>query len=285
MSWELITEALTSDPTVVKMEEGSYKVILVQPHPDSRARSRTSIISGTISQLLWERDSNQMWQNHRKLFVTLLRTPDAKCFCGNIFEPAFHALCIRDTTTTLRMYQMALKPSGTTFFTFTVPEPEPESGWVELELGRRLRFAFDKKDNPITSLDLDAEHYYHPMVSNQPSLDSFVYDPDSDQVDLFQVPVAEAHDLVSTGVKDVHELGQRLGISLRIRIIVVLFGKAEVEYKVRRVFYDDWRLQVYVVRVSARQLYPNPNPSRYPSNDVFEFRLSGKTSPDSVVYP
>ena len=253
MGWDLITEALTSHPADVKMEDGTHKVILVQPHPDSRARSRTTIISGTISQLLWERDSDQQWRNHRKLFLTLLRI-DAKGFCGNFFGPAFHALCTRDTTTTLKTYQMALKPGGTIWNTFTVPEPEPESGWVELELGRRLRFVFDKKHNPITSLD--AEHYYHPMGSNYPSLDSFVYDPVSHQIDLFQVIVAKSHDLVSRGVKDAHELGQRLKISLRIRIIVVLFGNAEVDYKVRKDFYDDWRLQVYVVRVSAGELYP-----------------------------
>jgi hypothetical protein len=155
------------------------------------------------------------------------------------------------------MYQMALKPGGTIWKTFTVPpEPEPglESGWVELELGRRLRFAFDKQDKPITSLD--AEHYYHPMVSNHPSLDSFVYNPVSDQVDLFQVTVAKTHDLASRGLKVVHGLGQRLGICLRIRVIVVLFGNAKVEYKIRRDFYDDWHLQVYVVRVGAGELYP-----------------------------
>jgi hypothetical protein len=256
MSWELITEALTSNPADVKMEEGSHKVLLVQPHPDSRARSRTSIISGTVSELLWERDSNQRWQNHRKLFVTLLLIPDAKGFAGKNFEPAFHALCTRNTTTTLRMYRMTLKSSGPTWNTFTVPETESETGSVELVLGRRDRFAFDKKDKPITHLD--AEHYYHPRVSNYPSLDSFVYDPDSHQVDLFQVTVAKTHDLVSRGVKDAHELGKRLGDGLKIRIIAVLFANAEVEYKVRREVYRDWRLQVYVVRVSADELYPTP---------------------------
>ena len=255
MGWDLITEALTSHPADVKMEEGSYKVILVQPHPDSRDLSRTTIISGAISQLLWDRDSDQQWQNHRKLFLTLLRIPDTKGLAaGKFFEPVFHALCTRDTTTTLKMCQMALKPGGTTWKNFTVPEPEPESGWVELHLGRRFRFAFDNQDNPITSLD--AEHYYHPMASNYPSLDSFVYDPVSRQVDFFQVTVANSHDLVSKGVKDVRGVGERLKINLMIRIIVVLFGNAEVEFKVRKEFYDAWRLQVYVVRVSAGSLYP-----------------------------
>jgi hypothetical protein len=255
MSWELITEGLTSQPADMTMEESSHKVLLVHPHPDSRDQSRTTIISQTVSQLLWERDSIQKWQNHRKLFLTLLRIPDAKGCNGIFFKPAFHALCMRNTTTTLKMYPLALKPGGTIRETFTVPEPEPESGCVELKLGQRVPFAFDKKDKPITSLD--AEHYYHPTASNHPSLDSFTYDPDSDhQVNLFQVTVAKTHDLVSTGVKDVHELGQQLKISLKIRIIVVLFANAEVEYKVDKKYYDGWHLQVYVVQVSAQNLYP-----------------------------
>ena len=251
MGWDLITEILISNPADVKLEEGSHKVLLVEPQPDDRTAGRTTIISGTVSQLLWERDSDQHWQNHRKLFKTLLRVPDAKGFCGNFFEPAFHALCIRGTM--LKIYPMTLK-RGRSLYTLTVPESG--SNFLELELGQRRRFSFDKGKNKITSLD--SEHYYQPTSKNYLSLDSFVYDPDSHQINLFQVTVAKSHDLVSKGVQDVRELGQRLEIDLRIRIIVVLFGDVDIDFKAQMGLYDNWGLQTYVVQMTEDQLYPRP---------------------------
>jgi len=89
-------------------------------------------------------------------------------------------------------------------------------------------------------------------------LDSFVYDPDSHQINLFQVTVAKDHDLVSKGVQEVRELGQRLEIDLRIRIIVVLFGDVEIDFKVQMGLYDNWGLQTYAVQMTEDQLYPRP---------------------------
>ena len=262
MSWDLITEILISHPADVIMDEDSHKVLLIEPQPDDRSASRTTIISGTVSQLLWERDSYQQWRNHRKLFMTLLRVSDAKGLCRKFFEPAFHALFIRGAKTRLIIYPMALQPGGTSIYTFTVPEFKsgPGSGAVSFEVGRRRRlpFDFDKENNPITSLD--PEHYYLPMA-HYPSLDSFVYGRvyhrgwTAHEINLFQVTVAKNHDLVSKGVREVHELGQRLGIDLKIRIVVVLFGNVEVEFKAQKELYDDWGLQAYVVQMTEAKLY------------------------------
>ena len=38
----------------------------------------------TVSQLLWERDSDEKWRNHRKLFKILHLEPNAKGFGGSL---------------------------------------------------------------------------------------------------------------------------------------------------------------------------------------------------------
>ena len=84
-----------------------------------------------------------------------------------------------------------------------------------------------------------------------------MYDPDSCQINLFQVTLAKKHNLVSNGVIAARALGLRLGLDhdLKIRIIVVLFGNVQIGYEVRKELYDNWGLQVYVVRVTEDQLY------------------------------
>jgi hypothetical protein len=64
---------------------------------------------------------------------------------------------------------------------------------------------------------------------------------------------------VSAEVKHVRELGQRLSLNLKIRIIVVIFGEADIKYKVEKRLRDDWSLQAYVAPVSGRQFYPYLN--------------------------
>jgi hypothetical protein len=71
MSWDLITEIAISHPANVIMEESSHKIILIKPHADDRTAPMVTIISKMVSQLLWERDADQQWRNHRKLFKTL----------------------------------------------------------------------------------------------------------------------------------------------------------------------------------------------------------------------
>jgi hypothetical protein len=77
MSWDLITEILTSHPADTRAVEGSHMVLLVEPQPENRTVPRTRIVTKTVSQLLWERDSDEQWRNHHKLFKTLLRLSGA----------------------------------------------------------------------------------------------------------------------------------------------------------------------------------------------------------------
>jgi hypothetical protein len=42
-----------------------------------------------------------------------------------------------------------------------------------------------------------------------------------------------------------------------IRIVVVVCGKVDVEFKVQRDMYEDWNLDVYIAQVTERHLYPH----------------------------
>ena len=236
------------------MDQGSHMVILVEPHPDNRAVARTKIVTNTVSQLLWERDSDEQWRNHHKLFKTLLREPSAQGFCGSLFEPAFHALCVGGAK--FDLYPMTRQRGGTVNFTFKDDRPGSTDGSITLKLdGKQERVLFST-DYPITSLL--ANHYYQPITSNYPSYDSFVYDPISRQINAFQATVADKHDLASTGVKALRDLGRRLGINgLKIRVIVVGFGDNRIIYQVEKELLNSLGLEVYAVWVTEKQLYPH----------------------------
>ena len=95
MSWSSFTEILTwnTDTEDIEMDNGSHTVVLVGPQPDDRTVPMTRIVTDTVSQYLWERDSTERWQNHLRLLMTLLKGPTARSFCGRgFFEPAFHEL-------------------------------------------------------------------------------------------------------------------------------------------------------------------------------------------------
>jgi len=249
MSWDLIIDILTSNATDIKAEEGSHKVLLVGPQPNDRTAPRTTVVSKTVSQLLWARDSDEKWRNHRKLFNVLLREPSTKASSGLFFEPAFHDLCIHGTT--FMIYPMERR-DGNLNYIFTIPDIRRVKG-SKLKLKRQQRVFFNE-DNPIPHLRTD--EYYQPTNPNHPSLDSFVYDPNSHQVSAFQATVGLEHDLKPGGVYALRDLGERQEIhDLKIRIIVVLFGDREVIYRVNKVVYNTLRLQVFVLQVTENHLY------------------------------
>jgi len=254
MHWDSLTELLTRQSRDIQMDQGSHMVLLVQPHPDNRAVSRTTIVTNTVSQLLWERDSDEKWRNHHKLFKTLLREPSAQGFCGSLFEPAFHALCVRGAE--FDLYPMTRQRGGPVNIKFKDNRPGSRDGSTTLKLDDGQVRVFFGKEYPITRLL--AKHYYQPITSNYPSYDSFVYDPVSRQISAFQATVADKHDLASTGVKALRDLGRQLGINgLKIRVIVVGFGDNQIIYTVEKELLNSLRLEVYAVWLTENQLYPH----------------------------
>jgi hypothetical protein len=262
MSWDLITEILTSHPANIRAGEGSHKVLLVEPQLEDRTVPRTRIVTKTVSQLLWERDSDEHWRNHHKLFKTLFRVSGAKAFLGTLFEPAFHDLCVHGTTFTLYPMNRTTGPANYIFKNNQENDPrrlptfESKSETLELQAQPRVFFDFDDENNQITSLL--ADRYYQPIAANNPSYDSFIYDPNSHQISAFQVTTAEEHDLNPKGVNALHDLAQHLEIhGFKIRIIVVIIADAKITFKVPKGLIQSLHSEVYTVGVTEKQLYPH----------------------------
>jgi hypothetical protein len=115
---------------------------------------------------------------------------------------------------------------------------------------------FENENNRMTSPL--SNHYYQPAASSHPSYDSFVYDPDFHQICAFQVLTAEEHGLRSKEVSALCELGRRLKIDdLKIRIIVVAFGDAQVTFKVPKDLIQSLGCEMYALEVTEKQLYPH----------------------------
>jgi hypothetical protein len=177
--------------------------------------------------------------------------PRAKSFLGDLFEPAFHALCIRGAS--LKIYPITdNRSAGPTNYTFTNNVlDESKSETLTLHGYRRLPF---NTTCPISNLI--ASHYYQPTTPNHPSYDSFIYDANSHQVNAFQVTVAVEHDLVEKGVIGLRDLGKELKINdLKIRIILVVLEAIQVSYKIKKRFFHELGLEVYVLQVTEDQLY------------------------------
>ena len=241
IGWDLLTDLLIWPLSVIEMDQASDMLILVQPRPNNRAVWRTTIVTETVSQLLWDRDSNEQWRNHHKLLKTLRLEPSAKALCGLVFEPAFHEMCVRGAS--LPIYSI------TEFTNDLVKTSET------LTLNKQTRISFSR-NYPIDILL--ANHYYQPTASNNLSFDSFVYDPNHRRISAFQVTVAEELDLASKDLYALRELGDTLQIDdLKIRVIMVVFESDQIAFTVNKGLYDDLGLEVYAIRVTEKQLFPH----------------------------
>jgi hypothetical protein len=252
MNWDSLTGLLTRHQRDIEMDQGSHMVLLVQPDPVHSATPTTTIVTNTVGQLLWARDSDKKWQNHHKLFKTLLREPSAQSFVGSIFEQAFHGLCVRGAE--LDLLPMALQSAGSVNSIFKNNRPESGDGSIKLTLEGYTPIFFGAQC-PIT--ELLPKRYYQSITTNHPSYDSFVYDPDSHQIYAFQATIGKKHDLTSTGVRALRDLGRQLHIDdLKIRIIVVGFEDAPITYQVEWDLYDNLGLELYAIWATETQLYP-----------------------------
>jgi len=245
IKWDVLTQILTSGTYSLEMDEISHKILLVEPQPGNRAVSRISIVTKLVGQLLWDRNLDEQWRNHQRLFMTLRQATDAKGFCGRLFEPPFHALCVRGAKFTI--YPMTWESEGPVNYKFTNVEGNDSETLV---LGRQERFSFNK-DNRIKKLL--ANHYYQPTARNYPS---FIYDPDSHQISAFQFMNGEGHGVVSKEVQALHELGKALEINgLSIRIIVVVLEGDKITLSVEKKLYDRLGLRAYFLEVTLCDLY------------------------------
>ena len=243
--WDELTRSLVLQ--LGRFEEMDT-ALLVEPDPKDRSTPWTRIVTKAVSQILWDRDSDERWKNHHQLFKIVRAEPRAKSLLGDLFEPAFHALCIRGIS--LKIYPITdNRSAGPTNYTFTNNVlNESESETLTLHNYQRIPF---NRTCPISNLH--ASHYYQPTTPNHPS---FIYDINSRQISAFQVTVAVEHDLAEKGVIWLRDLGQKLQINdLKIRIILVVLEDAQVSYKIKKHFFHELGLEVYVLQVTEDQLY------------------------------
>jgi len=193
---------------------------------------------------LHDQDSDARWQNSRQ-YRTLRLDPMSKSTAGKLFEPAFHALCVKGASFQLR--PMVLKPGGRTLDTYTNSEPASE----DLTLPPRQRVAFDKQ-NPIATLA--ADRYYQPRHGTQPTYDSFIFYPEDPRFVLFQVTEGVTHGVKPKGINDLLELAQQLGIANPvIQFIVVVPEGLAVECSVPK--HNKFWLDMCCIEVTESQLY------------------------------
>ena len=250
MPWNELTKLLVMQ--LISFDDSStHMALLIEPDSTNRAVPRTKIMTKAISQILWNRDLSEQWKNHHRLFQILSRDPRARSFLGEIFEPAFHALCVRNASFTIHSMTGSYR-TGRICYTFT-NDQFTESESEPLTLHHYKRSSFNKKC-PMDSLL--ANYYYQPTASDHSPYDSLIYDADSHRISAFQVAVGTERVVASNGVRELHKLGQRLQIDdLKIRIIVVGFEDARISYKIEKHLFDYLSLEVYALQVTEDQLY------------------------------
>jgi len=248
MRWDKLTTALTRRVESLSLDDGSHKVILVAPRPEDPAFPRIRIITKAVNQFLWEKDSIERGRNHRQLYRTLRREPSTECFTGMLFEPPFHELCVKGATLTL--YPMTKKSDGPVNHIFVNnPQTTPEY----LILLPQTRVVFNRT-NPITSLL--PHHYYQPTAGNQPSYDSFIYDPALRQMTIFQVTDGKNHGLKPKGMHALRDLAQKLQVNdLKLRFVIVVPEDYQVTCLVEKGMYEDLGLEMYYLEVTENELY------------------------------
>ena len=251
MSWDTIISALTSKGAVISLEEGSHRLILIEPQPNNVELPQIRIITKAMGQLLWNQDSVERGKNHRRLYTMLHRESSAKRFTGTLFEPPFHDLCVRGTT--LKLYPMTETTKGPANYTF-VNYSTSEDVSEELVLPPQEEVTFNHND-PLTRLL--PNRYYMPTAGNQPSYDSFIYESNFRRLTLTQITEGESHGLKPKGIYGLRDLARKLlGISdLKLRVVIVVPENHQVMCPVDKAMYDKLGLEMYYVEVTESALY------------------------------
>jgi len=233
---------------IADLDEGSHKVVLVEPCPEDAYRPQIRIVTKAVNQILWEHDSIYRGRNHRQLYRTLRLKPSAKSFSGKLFEPAFHDLCVNGTTLTI--YPMTQKSQGIVNYLFV---NYPRTNAETLVLPQQTRVFF-RRTNPVFSLL--AGHYYQPTYGNEPSYDSFIFNPTLSQLSAFQVTDGEEHSFKPKGIYALRDLATELHVKdLKLRFIIVVPENAQITCPVEKKMYDDLHLEMYTVEVTENELY------------------------------
>jgi hypothetical protein len=249
MTWPTITKALITGSHTLQLNEGSHKVIVIDPHPENREIYVPRIATKTIGSLMSEQDTAERWQNAHNLYQSMRLDPMSKSTAGWLLEPPFHALCVRGTT--FQLYPLKLKPGGRTDDNFVNSEYTARESLV---LPRQERVVFDKV---LLIQSLEPDHYYQPIHGTQASFDSFIYDPTVPRITSFQVTVGVSHDVKTLGLSLLLQLMEQLRLPTpALRFVVVIPEGDQVQCVLPKA--RSFNLEMFCLEVSEAELFPDP---------------------------
>jgi hypothetical protein len=112
MSWKTVTDLLMERPRSVSLDEGSHRVILINPDPETRFDCIPTIVAKPVGAMLLEQDSQSRWRNSHHLYQSLRQDPKTRSSSGWAMEAAFHALCTKGVD--FKLHPMSIRPGGRT---------------------------------------------------------------------------------------------------------------------------------------------------------------------------
>ena len=250
MSWKTVTDLLTERPRSVSLDEGSHRVILINPDPENRSKCIPTIVSKPVGAMLLEQDSQSRWRNSHHLYQTLQQDPKTRSSSGWAMEGAFHALCTKGVD--FQLHPMSIRPGGRINDLYT---NSMASTPVVLSLPVQELVVFDGTHLPGT---LEAGHYYRPVFATQASYDSFVYQPADNCMYPIQVTNGQAHDVKIKGIHALLQHCRVLGLPTpTIRFIVVIPAGEEVTCTVPKM--RNFAVEMFCLEMQERQLFVDPN--------------------------
>lgn len=250
MSWKTVTDLLTKRSQAVSLDEGSHRVILINPDPETRSDFIPTIVAKPVGAMLLEQDSQFRWRNSHHLYQSLRQDPKTRSSSGWVMEAAFHALCT--TGVNFKLHPMSMRPGGRTNDLYTNSMPSTP---LDLTLPVQELVVFEGTHLPGT---LEAGHYYRPVFATQPSYDSFVYQPAGNYVYPMQVTNGKAHDIKPKGINVLLQHFQELGLPTpTIRFIVVIPAGDEVTCTVPKM--RNFSVEMFCLEVEERELFVDSN--------------------------
>jgi hypothetical protein len=250
MSWKTVTDLLMERPRSVSLDEGSHRVILINPDPETRFDCIPTIVAKPVGAMLLEQDSQSRWRNSHHLYQSLRQDPKTRSSSGWAMEAAFHALCTKGVD--FKLHPMSIRPGGRTNDLYT---NSMASTPLDLSLPVQELVVFEGTHLPGT---LEAGHYYRPVFATQPSYDSFLYQPAGNYVYPIQVTNGKAHEIKTKGIHVLLQHIQELGLPTpTIRFIVVIPAGDEVTCTVSKM--RNFFVEMFCLEVQERELFVDSN--------------------------
>ncbi|TFK53206.1 hypothetical protein OE88DRAFT_1734147 [Heliocybe sulcata] len=217
---------LVSQTSQLQMDENvSHHLLLVRPDK-RRHRVQVDVISEHILVLLLNTLSLSERQSMRAFFDLFVSVPQTKAAAGHLLEWRMHDLLPKSRSWpvmklgTNKKYCMNIY--GDSDNTLRI---EPEDRRAEVPDYQVLVICKYSKGEQI---DL-AGKYYWPQARNEPTIDSFIYNPQDNVITAFQVTVSESHSVNSKGLEWLKSLRAAAPGSLAPAIdLVVISSNAQV---------------------------------------------------------